>query len=99
DECNTFLAKWNKTIDLAPEDSLTLHVKSKVEGKKKRFEVKSRLTIEGNVFSSRTPPNVDEHKQNWDLHLAVRESLQELAKIIKKYAELKKKRAMSREEE
>ena len=99
DECNTFLAKWNKTIDLAPEDLLTLHVKSKVEGKKKRFEVKSRLTIEGNVFSSRTPPNVDEHKQNWDLHLAVRESLQELAKIIKKYVELKKKRAMSREEE
>jgi len=87
DECNAFLQKLGKTAELSPEDTLTLHVKSNVEGKKKRFEVKSRLTVDGKVFSSRQPPNIDEHRQNWDLHLATRESLDELEKIIKKEAE------------
>lgn len=96
DECNAFLQKLSKTIELSPEDVLTLHVKSNVEGKKKRFEVKSRLTVKGKVFSSRQPPNIDEHRQNWDLHLATRESLDELEKIVKKEAEFEWERNAAR---
>jgi len=96
DECNVFLQKLSKTIELSPEDVLTLHVKSNVEGKKKRFEVKSRLTVKGKVFSSRQPPNIDEHRQNWDLHLATRESLDELEKIVKKEAEFEWERNAAR---
>ncbi|MEW5955758.1 MAG: CBS domain-containing protein [Candidatus Micrarchaeota archaeon] len=92
DECNAFLEKISKSAELSPEDSLVLHVKSNIEGKKKRFEVKSRVTINGRIFSSRQPPNIDEHRQNWNLHLAARESLEELAKIIKKDAELERER-------
>ena len=92
DECSAFLEKISKSVELSPEDSLVLHVKSNVEGKKKRFEVKSRLTASGRIFSSRQPPNIDEHKQNWSLHLAVRESLEELAKVMKKELELERER-------
>jgi len=83
-ECSAFMERLRKFIPLAPEDSLELHVKMAREGFKKRFEVKSRLTVQGRVFASREPPNIGEHRRNWDAHMAVRESLDELEKIVVK---------------
>ncbi len=84
EECSAFMERLKKFIRLTPDDSLEVHVKANREGFKKRFEVKSRLTVQGKVFASREPPNISEHRRNWDAHLAVRESLDELEKTVVK---------------
>ena len=82
-----FMERLGKFVRLSADDSLELHVKTNREGFKKRFEVKSLLTVGGKVFASRTPPNIDEHRNNWDAHLAVRESLDELHTIVTRGAD------------
>jgi len=84
EECSAFMERLRKFVRLTPDDALDLHVKASREGYKKRFEIHSRLTVQGRVFASRQPPNIDEHRGNWDAHMAVRESLDELEKIVVK---------------
>ncbi|MCX6768161.1 MAG: CBS domain-containing protein [Candidatus Micrarchaeota archaeon] len=92
DEGSAFLERLRKFVPLAPQDALDMHVKTSREGYKKRFEIKSRLTVQGKVFASRAPPDIDEHRDNWDAHLAVRESLDELEKIVVKTVKRRPKR-------
>jgi CBS domain-containing protein len=66
-----------------PLDSIALHVRSVVEGRKKRFEVRARASVGGRIFAA-SAPDIDARKQEWNLHLAVKEVLQELERILEK---------------
>ncbi len=76
---------WDKLaarVDLQPDDELIVDVKSKnVEGKKREYLVKSRLTVKGRVYAS-TPKDWEAHQKNWDLQQAIRESLDELVRVV-----------------
>jgi len=76
---------WDKLaarVDLQPDDDLIVDVKTKaVGGKRRQYEVKSRLTVKGKVFAA-NPKDRPEHFKNWDLQAAVKESLEELVKIV-----------------
>lgn len=77
--------KLEKIIKFAPEDELHLQVKSHVEGKKKRFEVKARISANGTVYAAHEM-DMDENRDVWDLHLAVKDALAELSKVVEKRA-------------
>ncbi len=76
---------WDKLaarVDLQPDDELIVNVKAKaIGGKRRQYEVKARLTVKGKVFAAH-PRDKPEHFKNWDLQAAVKESLDELVKIV-----------------
>ena len=76
--------KLEKMVEFSPEDELHLQIKSHVDGKKKRFEVKARISVKGTVYSV-SEPNTDQHRDEWDLHIAVRDVLEELKKVVEKH--------------
>ncbi len=77
--------RLEKTISFSPEDEIHLQIKSHVEGKKKRFDVKARITVKGNIYAVKEPDN-DNHRDIWDLHLATKEALEELKNYVEKQA-------------
>ncbi len=81
-ESANFLNKLKKKVVLAPEDALKIHIKSTREGMKRRYEIKSNLSVAGNVFASDSPANTGAHSACWDIHLALKESLDELESIL-----------------
>jgi CBS domain-containing protein len=70
-----FLKKVGKTV---AADMLTIHIKSRQEGAKRRYAVRARLFVKGRVISAGTPDTTG-HKSVWDAHLAVKEVLEELS--------------------
>ncbi len=89
--------KLEKTVKFSPEDQLHITVKSTVEGKKKRFLVTSRIAVQGKVYFAGEPDN-DFHRNVWDLHLAVKESLEELKNVVEKNARHKHIKGLTEEE-
>ncbi len=77
--------RLEKTINFSPEDEIHLQIKSHIEGKKKRFDVKARITVKGNIYAVKEPDN-DSHRDIWDLHLATKEALEELKNYVEKQA-------------
>ncbi len=72
-----FLEKLDKKMRV---DYLAIHVKSFLEGKKRRYAVKGKLCVRGRLLTATTPER-SEHKAVWDLHLSVKEVLGELSRI------------------
>ncbi len=60
-------------------DMLSIHIKSKQEGAKRRYAVRARLFVKGRVISAGTPDTTG-HKNVWDAHLSVKEVLEELSR-------------------
>ncbi|MDP3742205.1 MAG: hypothetical protein Q8R15_02720 [Candidatus Micrarchaeota archaeon] len=77
--------RLEKTVKFSPEDEIHLQIRSHIEGRKKRFDVKARITVQGNVYNSKEPDK-DEHRDIWDLHLATKEALEELKNYVEKQA-------------
>ena len=71
-----FMKKLGKKLQA---DMLAIHVKSKLEGAKRRFAVRARLFSRGRVVSAGTPDTTG-HKNAWDAHLSVKEVLEELSR-------------------
>jgi CBS domain-containing protein len=82
DQSIVFLQKIKRKAVLAPEDTLKIHFKSTKEGQKRRYEIKSNMTIAGILFSGDSNQRKDEHKNVWDPYTALKESLDELETII-----------------
>ena len=89
--------KLEKTIKFSPEDELHIQIKSHIEGKKKRFQVGTRISVKGKVYTAHDP-DMDEHRDNWDLHMAVKEALGELKKIVEKNAKFHHLKGLTEEE-
>lgn len=75
-ECDALMEKLERKM--RPQ-LLTLHVKSKQEGAKRRYAVHGRLFVSGRVLSASTP-DVHSHRAAWDAHLAAKEVLEELSR-------------------
>ncbi len=78
-----FVSKLEKEFKFTPEDELHLQIKSSVEGKKKRYQVKARLTLQGKVHTA-SELDKDFNQNEWDLNLATKEALGELKKVVEK---------------
>ena len=89
--------KLEKTVKFSPEDEIHLQIKSHIEGKKKRFDVKARITVQGNVYTVKEPDN-DSHRDIWDLHLATKEALSELKNYVEKHARPKHLKGLGEDE-
>ncbi len=96
-EATATAEKLERMVKFSPEDELHMQVKSHVEGKKKRFEVKARLTLQGSVYTA-GEPDADYHRNAWDLHLAVKEALTELRKLVEKRAVYKRVKGLTEDE-
>ncbi|MBI5036087.1 CBS domain-containing protein [Candidatus Micrarchaeota archaeon] len=80
----TYLEKIARRTRLQPDDELIVHIKTKnTGGRRREFEVKSRVTVKGKVYAS-SPTDRPDHFENWDLQAAVKESLGELVKMVAK---------------
>lgn len=75
-ECEALMEKLARKM--RPQ-LLTLHVKSKQEGTKRRYAVRGRLFVSGRVLSASTP-DLPGHRAGWDAHLASKEVLEELSR-------------------
>lgn len=95
--CLATAEKLETQINFAPEDELHLQIKSHVEGKKKRFEVKARITVQGHVYEAKEQDR-DEHQHVWDLRLGVKEALEELKKVVKKRAKFRPIKGLTADE-
>ncbi|MBI5226487.1 CBS domain-containing protein [Candidatus Micrarchaeota archaeon] len=74
--------KLSSRVDLQPDDELVVDIKAKnTGGARRQYEIKSRLTVKGKVFAAH-PHDRKDHFKNWDLQAAVKESLDELVKIV-----------------
>ncbi|HEV8289334.1 MAG TPA: CBS domain-containing protein [Candidatus Norongarragalinales archaeon] len=89
DEADAYLQKWRKRLRFEPEDTLMIDVKGNREGQKKRYELHARMTLAGKVITAKQP-NRDPHRQTWDLHMALKETLDELGKELDKIDQRKK---------
>lgn len=72
-----FLEKLGRRVNA---DYLALHVKSVVEGKKRRYVVKGKLSIDGKIYTASTP-EASGHKGIWEPNTAVKEILDELGRV------------------
>ncbi len=95
--CLAAAEKLETHVDFSPDDELHLQIKSHVEGKKKRFEAKARLAVKGKIYTAK---EVDTDKQPhvWDLHLAVKDALEELKGVIEKQAKNRQIKGLTPEE-
>ncbi|MBI5224840.1 CBS domain-containing protein [Candidatus Micrarchaeota archaeon] len=74
EECESLIKKYGKG------GALHLRVKSARKGKgKKIYEVHGRFEIDGKAYVCSTP-EIKQHRENWDLSMAVSEVLDELKK-------------------
>ncbi len=71
-----FMKKVGKKLDA---EMLAIHIKSKLEGAKRRYAVRARLFTRGRVISAGTPDTTG-HRSVWDAHLSVKEVLDELSR-------------------
>ncbi|MFH0713111.1 MAG: hypothetical protein V1722_01220 [Candidatus Micrarchaeota archaeon] len=92
-----FLEKLEKTVTLSSDDELHLQVKAHVEGKKKRYEVKARMTVKGNVYTADETDN-KERKDEWDLSQTTHEALGKLKTVIEKHAKHRQLKGLTEEE-
>ncbi len=84
DACLVVAEKLEKVIKFTPEDELHLQVKSRVEGNKKRYLVNARISVQGRVYAvSESDKTI--HREEWDLHLSVKETLEKLKKVVEKH--------------
>ncbi len=76
---------WDKVAaraGLQQDDQLVISVRTKnTGGNKREYEVKSRITVKGKVFATK-PNDRPEHFKNWDLQAAMKESLDDLVKMV-----------------
>ncbi len=75
---SALLDKWNKKNEV---QDVYLHVKSFEEGNKLRFLVHARAIYNGKVYSVSSPERPD-HYQNWDVYQSVKESMDELSRVL-----------------
>ncbi len=78
-----FVSKLEREFQFTQEDELHLQIKSSVEGKKKRYQVKAKLTVQGKVYTV-SELDRDFNQNEWDLNLATKEALGELKKVVEK---------------
>lgn len=86
EECSAFVEKLDKRYLI---DYLALHIKSYREGNRMRYEVRARISVSGRIYSAREPDK-KEHSESWNPHLAVKEVLCELERVLEKVPSLRK---------
>ncbi len=98
DMVSRYWEKISQRVRLQPDDELIVDVRSKNKsGNKREYEVKSRITVKGRVLAHR-PKDRPDHFKNWDLQAAVKESLEDLVKMVRNIRFSKHKDAPDTEE-
>ena len=87
-----FLGKAGRKM---PTDYLAIHVKTVLEGKKRRYMVKGKIFINGKMYTASTPEN-SSHKGIWEPRTAVKEVLDDLGRVISDHVH-SKPRSLERE--
>jgi CBS domain-containing protein len=81
DECAAFVERLKKSFDVG---FLTVTFKKASEGGfRHRYQVRARVFVNAHAYSAKEPEQSG-HRELWDAHLAVKEVLGELRKIVEK---------------
>ena len=81
EEAEKFLEKIKR-----PLAHLQIHVKSSHHGNaKKEYHVHAKLALEGGQMLTCSTPESRQHRENWDLHMGLKEVLDELRGMYEKH--------------
>lgn len=81
DEAQAFVERMSQS---ARVDYIALHIRSTMEGVKRRYQVRARVNIGGHLHMAGSP-DLDPHRKIWDASMAVREVLERVEKIFYKH--------------